>query len=366
MRTGRFLSIALIAVSSFSFCYLWRQNEISYCLKHQNIFAIFDIDDDNGSPSDNIYKSYSLVKHLLRDSCINIWLYSLLNKQWIRPLNEDHVQKFFDKDVEAMSRRQIDISDFIKVTSNFPDNEKVTLLYAYSRHEQTLAIADRLGYLQNLIKHEVIFNCMDKFGLTNSFCKAVGMKLPKRNFVLLPNSNSQNLFLLNTLKNPNYNGYEKIQCTDNSNISMLFFHLERAIAKSFYISNIVSSYQLKEELNVIKVVKITPEKGKPPKIIIYENYTLVSLNIDYLDKFVAKGQKLIKIFVTDKRSYKQNQDLLPQYSVGQIINIVVDEDLHTYPIVQGENTIYSSSVDFYHPIFMNTFIGLINKLLRKE
>ena len=173
MRKRTVWNILFVIVCLFSFRFSLGQNIDNHCLKHQNIFAFFDLGDESDEESKNIYSSYSLVKLLLRDPCINVWLYSLLKKRWIRPLNEDDVHDFFENDVEIFSGHPIDINEFIKATSNFTKDEDVTLYYVHSRHTEelmTFPIIERLGYLQDVEKYKIERRYS---GFTLEFCKSV-------------------------------------------------------------------------------------------------------------------------------------------------------------------------------------------------
>ena len=279
-----------------------------------------------------------------------------------------------------MSKHQIDINEFVKATSNLNKNfqtKKVTLYYAFNHQSssnlESYPVAVRLAHLQNVENHNVIFDCMNLYVSQYSFCEAVRKKLPRKKFVFSPFAASFERFerhtlkyIFNILRTPEYSPYEKIQCTKDSQVSMLFSYLTNTKIHYHFMSNTLL-HQSEEELHTLDV--IWSVNSDMPILLIFGNHSvnLLSNSEDkkhMISNFIHKSKKLVKVFVTYQKEYKQNEYFLPQYSVGTIINIVID-DTHGTPLIKEENTILTSTDDYYHPIFMSTFIGLANKLLCK-
>ena len=84
----------------FPSCFSLQTRDVASCLKPTDIFIFLDLEI---LPSvygltyfDDLSENYELVKHLLRDRCRNVWLYSFTSKQWRSISTEEQAGHFFD------------------------------------------------------------------------------------------------------------------------------------------------------------------------------------------------------------------------------------------------------------------------------
>ena len=167
----------------------------------------------------------------------------------------------FENDAILKEEHQVDADEFTDETSNLIKSNKaheITLFYIYNRYailkegqqNNSLAIANRLGYLQSLSNVNVFFYCR-KYDLQNTdpFCGTVEKKLPRSNRLNLPRFyrsilgyDHMSKHIVDILKNPIYNPFEPLSC-GNRSLAVLFWYHDVFDINIHFISSVLMNHE---------------------------------------------------------------------------------------------------------------------------
>ena len=213
---------------------------INSCIGTKNITIFPNIEIESDSYyQPNLKQIGFLIKILLRESCMDVWMYSRTHKRSIQ-LMESNFQHLLDTDIAAY--RRMDENELIEFTSNLPKAIGITkqsILYInhffveytqgiYITQNVTL-ISKEFESLQKDKKYNIIVLC-DNIKTVLEIGKTW---LPKNRYFMVnpwhPTVN-QNLHIefINILRNPDYDRFKQYQdylrCLNEQNLSVFFWH----------------------------------------------------------------------------------------------------------------------------------------------
>ena len=204
------------------------RNAMTSCIKKRTIYIVPDIEIRNrhSSLQPRLSKLSLLMKALVRDPCINLWTYSVIQRQFIR-MTELNIQHLLDTEIAVYSGLEghSEWRDFVlKIpTSNETIEQVIVYIDFYLRsinqknRERSLVLKD-LIYLQNIKKLKVIVLSPHR----RLFIE-VRNWLPSHRFFRMPHLGFQRKAidqnvqkdLLDLLKNPDHDRfqqYDKLEC----------------------------------------------------------------------------------------------------------------------------------------------------------
>ena len=288
----------------------------------------------------------------------------------------------------AQQHNPRNINDFLGLTSNLTalagTNNKITFFYVFKRIEYdkywdmgyALAIAKQLHNLQNIEKFDVIFNCLmyESDGL-NWFCRIVEEKLSKSHFIFLAKefydkevNEITREYVLDVLKNPRYNRYGNLRCTEK--VSILFWYHQSDRPPLFLRTVFGNKFSNVVTVSVRGVIQMdnTPS---PSELLTFDgrfrdDFDQRDYNAHYVKNYIKTSKKIIKINIIHRQNYYPERfEFLRKFTDGELINVVID-DWKIYitesPKLEGRNTIEIWPEHFYEPIFINMLIEKINQV----
>ena len=376
------------------------RSESMLCVKRKNITVIPHIDiyqewhgrDDWIIPkvkNQGMQLRY-FVKALLESSCFEVWFYSPIQNSCIRQTEENYVQFL---ETEWMAMTSTDDNNILNLLSNIPnsnDDMEQTLLffsyYLYPKEEITnkSTIADKLKDKQD--KYNIILICHKDNSVlcTRSENWLARQKVIHTSFSTQTFNPHLHSLLLNLIKNPSYDWYERYARNQNhchqqiSNKTNIFIWpillLNKTDARKDFLKTAFSTGILENHFSYFTpfyhALVIVDWQNRP----YWGPYNLKSKDTERIlwehdGRSTSEVNKAIGELTGEKiHIISYSEDIIPNFDAppftfDNTIIIVVDDKITESPMINKDGNFVLWEEDIMSPLFIRMLIQKMNSII---
>ena len=292
-----------------------------------------------------------LASMLLRDPCIEVWMYSMLKRRSVQ-LNEESL--IMDLTTENVAMKEIEINDFLEFISKLPPSTKTveqsvilkiyrdtfSYMYSYEDNNDSRKKLDALRNLQNQKHYNIIVQNGDVSGENRFFLYFLKFWLPKHR-LLKQRSRKENKHLNKIIvdlvksvdfKEIEYFGHLKRECFSNNNTAL-----------NIIIKDIDPNFH-EYDLDLIQWFFHSALDLKGLNII-------WGKRLDQYDTFVLLAS------ISEAGS---------QIKTQESIKVSVTHSMPNSPMLKEKGHIMVWEEDLYNPLFFRTLVDQMNVALCRE
>lgn len=384
-KTEMLILLLILVFIHGSTCFK-KESDVLSCTRTQNItiFLYYGVVKPNQDQLNLLFGS------LLREHCIDVWIYSRTRKHTYR-MNKLNSQNILNTEID-MYYRKPDINEFLEFISKLHKIKATTnqtLLCITDFKEEKIREKDQivkeLKYLQDVTKFSVVV-----VGHKQEILDEMRKKWlpPHRSFVIAYyNGKISQIFhkdILNVLKNPNYDRfkeYQDLKCTDQRKLNIYFWVNKKIFeeGKDETINHKYLSDTIKSKFPDLKISLVheyiynTASISFPnvqPNVqdaVYMRVYGLGEYNGDGLlvslwsptnfMNILKQQQNLLHINIEWNEKFFQRA---PQpFTFGKTINITLNNEAPKSPVFQdGQIVLFEEDLD--DPLFINMLIDRID------